>query len=236
MLPPDWARVLEVEVGSPEFGQLERFVAAERAAAEVLPAEDAVFAAFAHTPFERVKVVLVGQDPYPTPGHAHGLALSVPPGVAAPPSLANMFKELETDLGCRVPDNGCLVPWAEQGVLLLNAVLTLRAGESNSHQGKGWERFTDAVIRALDARPRPLVFALWGGYARKKAKLVDGSRHAVLEGTHPSPLSAHGGFFGSRPFSRINQALASLGEAAIDWQLPDLGIPAARPQRPRRRT
>jgi uracil-DNA glycosylase len=233
-LPADWREVLRAEVECAEFSALEEFLVAERRACEVAPAEEAVFAAFAHTPFDRVRVVLVGQDPYPTPGHAHGLALSVPPGVAPPPSLANMLKELATDVGCRAADNGCLVPWAEQGVLLLNTVLTLRAGESNSHQGKGWERFTDGVIRAVDARAKPAVFVLWGGAARKKAKLVVASRHRVLEGVHPSPLSAHTGFFGSKPFSRINEALVGLGDPPIDWQLPDLGVPAVRMPRSKR--
>ena len=227
-LPADWSEVLRAAWDCPEFDALEAFVRSERESRSILPDADRVFAAFAHTPLSRVKVLLLGQDPYPTPGHAHGLSFSVPPGVAAPPSLANMLKELAADLGCRVPDNGCLIPWAEQGVLLLNVVLTVRAGASNSHQRKGWEGFTDAVIRAVSARERPAVFVLWGGPARKKAKLIDAARHRVLEGVHPSPLSAHSGFFGSKPYSKINEALGALGETPIDWQLPDLGVAAVR--------
>ena len=231
LLPADWADALARDLAEPWFDDLSRFVAAERAAGEVYPPEALTFAALERTPLARVRVLILGQDPYHGAGQAHGLALSVEPGIAPPPSLANMFKELATDLGCRIPDNGCLGPWADQGVLLLNAVLTVRADQAGSHQGKGWERFTDAVIRTLDARREPLVFALWGTAARKKAKLVDATRHAVLEGVHPSPLSAHAGFFGSRPFSRINERLVAAGHPPIDWQLPDLGIPTVR--RPR---
>jgi uracil-DNA glycosylase len=208
-------------------------VEAERAASTVLPAHEHVFAALAATPLDAVRVVLVGQDPYPTPGHAHGLALSVLPGVAPPPSLANMFKELHADVGFRVPDNGYLMPWAEQGMLLLNTVLTVRAGAAGSHARRGWEAVTDAVIGAVSARARPAVFALWGTHARKKARLVDAVRHRVLEGVHPSPLSAHQGFFGSKPFSRIDAALRDLGERPMDWQLPDLGVPVVRATRSR---
>jgi len=231
--PNDWARALAAELAAPYFADLCAFVATERAAGVVFPPEDKVYAAFERTPLERVKVVILGQDPYHGPGQAHGLALSVEPGTAAPPTLANMLKELSTDLGCKIPDNGCLLPWAEQGVLLLNTVLTVRAGEPNSHRGKGWERFTDAVIRTVSAKEQPVVFALWGGPARKKKALIDADRHAVLEGVHPSPLAAFAGFFGSRPFSRINERLVAFGHAPIDWQLPDLGVPSTRRVRPR---
>jgi uracil-DNA glycosylase len=224
-LPPSWARALADEIAKPSFRELDDFVAAERAEGQVYPPNEATFRAFELTPFDEVNVVLLGQDPYHGPGQAHGLALSVMPGVPIPPSLANMFKELATDRGCRVPDNGCLEPWARQGVLLLNAVLTVRDGAAGSHANRGWEAFTDAVIRALGARERPVVFALWGGHARKKARLIDASRHRVLECAHPSPLSAHAGFFGARPFSAIDDALRSLGRPPIDWQLPDLGVP-----------
>ena len=168
-----------------------------------------------------MKVLLLGQDPYHDDNQAHGLCFSVQPGIKPPPSLVNMFKELKTDLGCKVPNNGYLVPWAEQGVMLLNAVLTVRAHEPNSHKDKGWETFTDATIRALAERPDPVVFVLWGAYAQKKGKLIDAAKHPVLTAAHPSPLSAKK-FFGSRPFSAVNAALEKLGKPPIDWQLPDI--------------
>lgn len=220
-LPPCWQKALQPEIEKPGFRALLDFVAAERAAGPVYPPEGEVFAAFHLTPLDKVKVLILGQDPYHGPGQAHGLAFSVRPGVQPPPSLANMFKELAADLGCAAPRRGSLVPWAQQGVLLLNAVLTVRGGQSTSHQGKGWEKFTDGVIKALSAREEPMVFVLWGGYARKKAKLIDQSRHKLIEGIHPSPLSAHQGFFGSKPFSKINAALAALGHGPIEWPLPD---------------
>ena len=234
-LPPSWARVLSVETEAPYYAELVAFIAAERARGPVYPPEDKVFAAFELAAFEDIEVLLLGQDPYHGPGQAHGVALSVQPGVAFPPSLANMLKELAADIGCATPDNGCLSPWARQGVLLLNAVLTVRDGEAGSHANKGWEKLTDAVIRALNDRPRPLVFLLWGNHARKKAKLIDVSRHRVIEGVHPSPLSAHAGFFGSRPYSAVNRALTDLGRPAIDWVLPNLGVAIARGRRQRRR-
>jgi uracil-DNA glycosylase len=163
---------------------------------------------------------LLGQDPYHGPGQAHGLAFSVQPGVPPPPSLVNIFKELQSDVGAPKPRDGSLIPWAQHGVLLLNAVLTVRAGQPNSHAGHGWEAFTDAVIRAVSAKPEPVVFLLWGRYAQKKKPLIDASRHVVIEGTHPSPLSAKNGFFGSRPFSTINAALEERGRPPIDWRLP----------------
>ncbi|MEJ7731063.1 MAG: uracil-DNA glycosylase [Polyangiaceae bacterium] len=233
LVPAGWASALAPALEAPAFAELTRFVEAERATSTVLPAHEHVFAALAATPLEAVRVVLVGQDPYPTPGHAHGLALSVLPGVAPPPSLANMFKELHTDVGFRVPDNGYLMPWAEQGMLLLNTVLTVRAGAAGSHARRGWEAFTDAVIGAVSARVRPAVFALWGTHARKKARIVDAARHRVLEGVHPSPLSAHQGFFGSKPFSRIDAALRDFGERPMVWQLGELGVPVVRPSRSR---
>jgi uracil-DNA glycosylase len=191
----------------------------ERRAHTVYPPEDEVFAALELTPYERVKVMILGQDPYHGPGQAHGLAFSVRPGVAPPPSLRNIFRELRDELGCPPPRDGSLVPWARQGVLLLNAVLTVRAGEPNSHQGKGWETFTDAVIRAVNERPGRVVFVLWGGYAAKKEALIDAGRHAVLRSAHPSPLSAKRGFFGSRPFTKVNAALEDGGQAPVDWCL-----------------
>ena len=168
-----------------------------------------------------MKVLLLGQDPYHDDNQAHGLCFSVRPGIKPPPSLVNMFKELKANLGCKVPNNGDLVPWAEQGIMLLNAVLTVRAHQANSHKNQGWESFTDATIRALADRPDPVVFVLWGAYAQKKGKLIDTTRHPVLTAAHPSPLSASK-FFGSRPFSAVNKALDGLGKAPIDWQLPDL--------------
>ncbi len=233
-LPQCWADVLASELTAPYFRALAAFVDAERRGGAVYPPEDDVFAAFARTPLESVRVVLLGQDPYHGPGQAHGLCLSVRPGVAAPPSLANMFKELASDLGHAQPDNGSLVAWARRGVLLLNVVLTVRHGEAGSHRNRGWETFTDAVLRALNARSTPIVFALWGNDARKKSKLVDATRHRVIEGVHPSPLSAYAGFFGSKPYSKINDALASLGHDPIDWKIPDCGVPVVKRTRPRK--
>jgi uracil-DNA glycosylase len=212
---------------------MEAFVDAERARGAVYPSEPDVFAALAHTPLDRVKVVLLGQDPYHGEGQAHGLAFSVRPGVAPPPSLANLMKELERDVGCARVDHGCLEAWADRGVLLLNTVLTVRAGEPGSHAKKGWEKLTDAVIRVVDARPRPAVFLLLGAPARKKAALVDRARHRVIEGVHPSPLSASQGFFGSKPFSAVNRALTEMAEEPIDWQLSNLGVPIAKRTRTR---
>jgi uracil-DNA glycosylase len=199
--------------------RLQEFVAEERKKGPVYPPEEEVYTAFVLCPYARTRLLLLGQDPYHGPGQAHGLSFSVKPGVPAPPSLANMYKELRDDQGLPIPAHGSLVPWARQGVLLLNAVLTVREAEPASHAKKGWEDFTDAVIRLLNARREPVVFALWGGYARKKARWIDGPQHRVLEGVHPSPLSAYGGFFGSRPYSRINEALAEVGQAPIDWTL-----------------
>ncbi len=205
------------ETEQPYFRALREFVAEERAAHEVFPPDDDVFNALRLTPYEDVRVLVLGQDPYHDDGQAHGLAFSVRPGVKAPPSLANIFKELASDAGCAKPKSGSLVGWAEQGVLLLNAVLTVRAHSANSHKGKGWERFTDAVIRALSAREKPVVFVFWGAYAAKKLELVDTSRHTTIVSAHPSPLSARNGFFDSKPFSKANAALREAGEPEIDW-------------------
>jgi uracil-DNA glycosylase len=220
-LPPSWRAILAGELDKPYFHALEAFVDAERQTHTVYPPEEDVFNAFKATPYEAVKVLLLGQDPYHGLGQAHGMCFSVRPGVKPPPSLVNMYKELRDDLGCTIPRHGYLVSWAEQGVMLLNAVLTVRAGEPTSHANKGWETFTDAVIRALNERQRPVVFLLWGGYAQKKQKLVTHPRHRVLMMAHPSPLSQKK-FLGSRPYSAVNQALAELGEEPIDWQIPDL--------------
>ena len=220
-LPADWRRALAGEMEKPYFQALEKFVDGERRAHQVFPPEEDVFNAFQATPYEKVQVLLLGQDPYHDDGQAHGMCFSVRPGVRPPPSLVNMFKELHNELGCKIPDNGYLEPWAKLGVMLLNAVLTVRAHTPTSHKDKGWEKFTDAVIRALDARQKPVVFALWGAYAQKKQKLIDADRHRIVAAAHPSPLSAKK-FFGSKPFSAINYALGELGETPIDWQLPDL--------------
>ncbi|MBL8793660.1 MAG: uracil-DNA glycosylase [Planctomycetia bacterium] len=221
LVPADWRDVLADEFEKPYFAQLEAFVAAERGAHQVFPPERDLFSALRETPFQDVKVLLLGQDPYHGDGQAHGMCFSVPPGIKAPPSLVNMFKELKDDLGCKVPNNGYLVPWAKQGVLLLNAVLTVRAHEPNSHKNQGWEQFTDAIIRAVNDKKKPVVFVLWGAYAQKKEKLIDAGRHRVLKGAHPSPLSMKK-FFGSRPYSAVNRVLQEFGSKPIDWQLPDV--------------
>jgi uracil-DNA glycosylase len=221
-LPPSWKRVLAEELEKPYFQKLQEFVAEERQKHTVFPPKDEVFSALEHTPYEDASVLILGQDPYHDEGQAHGMAFSVKPGVTPPPSLVNIFKELRDDAGGRIPNNGYLVPWADQGVLLLNAVLTVRAHSPNSHKNKGWEKFTDAVIRKVSEKDDPVVFVLWGGYAQKKKKLIDAGRHTTIESAHPSPLSARSGFFGSKPFSRINAALRAAGKPEINWQLPDL--------------
>ena len=215
----DWNPILRAQLDAPYFKDLQRFVAAERARQRIYPPQDEVFAALHLTPYEAVKVLILGQDPYHGPDQAHGLCFSVRRGVAPPPSLVNILKELHDDVGCPIPDHGCLEAWATRGVLLLNAVLTVRARNAASHAGKGWEQFTDEVIRTVDAKDHRVVFILWGSYARKKKALIDTSRHVVIESAHPSPLSAHNGFFGSRPFSRANAALAAAGLDPVDWRL-----------------
>ena len=216
----DWNPLLRGELAEPYWAELQAFVAAEREAGPVYPPADEVFAALRLTPYADVKVVILGQDPYHGPDQAHGLAFSVKPPVTPPPSLANIFKELESDLDIPPAPHGSLTSWAQQGVLLLNATLTVRARTAASHQKKGWETFTDQVLRVVNDKPETVVFLLWGSSARKKAKLIDTSRHVVIESPHPSPLSAHRGFFGSRPFSRVNEALEAASRGAIDWQLP----------------
>lgn len=221
MTTTDWNPVLRGELTKPYWQQLTGFVADERRRGMVFPPEAEVFNALHLTPFAATRVVILGQDPYHGPKQAHGLCFSVRPGVAIPPSLANIYTELKADLGIATPNHGNLEAWARQGVLLLNTTLTVRAGQANSHQGKGWEIFTDEVLRAVAAKPHRVVFLLWGAAARKKKSLVDLPRHTVIESAHPSPLSAHNGFFGSRPFSRANAALVEAGLEPIDWQLPD---------------
>jgi uracil-DNA glycosylase len=219
-LPPSWQAQVGAELEKPYFAKLRAFVDQERARATVHPPEGEVFTALRRTPYEKVKVLILGQDPYHGPGQAHGLAFSVRPGVRPPPSLVNIFKELRDEIGCPVPSHGCLFSWADQGVLLLNAVLTVREGEPNAHKGRGWETFTDAVIAAVARRPDPVVFVLWGGYAAKKAALI-GAPHYVHRSAHPSPLSARRGFFGSTPFTIVNRELARAGKEPVEWCVRD---------------
>jgi len=188
---------------------------------EIYPPGDLIFNALNTTPFDKVRVVILGQDPYHGPGQAHGLCFSVLPGVATPPSLGNIYKEIQADLGINPPGHGCLLPWAEQGVLLLNAVLTVEKFKAASHQGKGWEQFTDRVVAVLNEKRENLVFLLWGSYAQKKGQIIDRKRHQVLQSTHPSPLSAHRGFLGCRHFSQTNEYLTKTGQQPIDWALPE---------------
>ncbi len=218
-IDPSWLRVLGAEFDKPYMQNLAAFLAAERAAGKVIfPPEPLVFNAFNHTPFEQVRVVIIGQDPYHGEGQAHGLSFSVPEGIKPPPSLVNIFKEIESDLGVAMSGLGDLTPWANQGVLLLNAMLTVEQANAGSHQKKGWEAFTDAAIAALNAEREGLVFLLWGGYAQKKCKAIDQSKHLVLQSAHPSPLSVYRGFYGSKPFSHINQYLTARGQTPIQWQ------------------
>lgn len=223
-LEPSWKQHLINEFQKPYMLSLKSFLKTEREAKkQIYPKAQEFFAALDACPFEQVKVVILGQDPYHGPGQAHGLSFSVPMGVRPPPSLLNIFKELEADLGLKRPSHGHLKSWAEQGVLLLNATLSVQAGNAGSHQKKGWEEFTDAIIEHLNREREGLVFVLWGSYAQKKGAVIDSRRHLVLQGPHPSPLSAHRGFFGSKPFSKINEYLKTKGQTPIDWSLPDKG-------------
>lgn len=218
---PGWQSILDQELEKPYMQSLREFLKAEKAhGAQVFPKSSDVFNAFQHTPLDRVKVVLLGQDPYHGPGQAHGLSFSVQKGVGIPPSLRNMYKELTTDIpGFQIPAHGDLTSWADQGVLLLNATLTVRAHQAGSHQGKGWETFTNHVITELSARKSGLIFLLWGKFAQNKAQLIDAGKHNLLKAAHPSPLSAHNGFFGCRHFSRTNEILLAEGRTPIDWQI-----------------
>ena len=219
---PSWHEHLAPHVAQPYMADLRRFLLQRKQQQTVIyPAPHQYFSAFNATPWDKVRVVILGQDPYHGQGQAHGLCFSVPPHAAIPPSLLNIDKELCDDLGCTMPEHGCLLHWAQQGVLLLNSVLTVEAGRAGSHQGKGWEQFTDAVIALLNAREQRMIFVLWGAYAQKKASFVNQQRHLVLQAPHPSPLSSYRGFFGQRYFSRINADLQQRGETIIDWQLPD---------------
>jgi uracil-DNA glycosylase len=220
-LEPSWKAHVGDWLLRPEMRELSGFLRQRKAAgARIFPPGSQIFSAFGATPFDSVKVVILGQDPYHGPGQAHGLCFSVAPGVPAPPSLDNIFKEIEQELGIQRPDHGCLLPWARQGVLLLNAVLTVEQGRAGAHQGKGWEGFTDHVIETLANERENLVFLLWGSYAQAKGKVIDPRRHKVLKAPHPSPLSAHRGFFGCGHFAAANQYLAQHGQTPIDWALP----------------
>ena len=222
-LDESWKVALAEEFSSPSMAALRQFLVAEKAAGKrIFPAGSQWFRALDLTPLEKVRVVILGQDPYHGAGQAHGLCFSVPSGVRPPPSLVNIFKELQDDLGIAPAGHGNLESWANQGVLLLNSVLTVEMAQAASHQGKGWERFTDAIIRKVNAAPQPVVFILWGSYAQKKAAFVDISKHLVLKSVHPSPLSAYNGFFGSKPFSQANAFLVAQGHAPVDWSLPPL--------------
>jgi uracil-DNA glycosylase len=219
MTTTDWNPLLGSEFDEPYWRELQAFVAEERSQHTVYPPHDEVFAALHLTPYSELQVVILGQDPYHGPRQAHGLAFSVRPGIRIPPSLRNIHQELHSDLGLEIPDHGNLDAWARQGVLLLNTSLTVRAGQAGSHSGKGWETFTDRVIDVAAARPEPVVFILWGNHARRKRDRIDTDRHVVIESPHPSPFSARNGFFGSRPFSATNEALARLGRQPVDWSL-----------------
>jgi uracil-DNA glycosylase len=223
-LHESWLAKLQPEFDAPYMAALRQFLVAEREAGKrIFPRANDWLHALNATPLEKVRVVILGQDPYHGEGQAHGLCFSVQAGVAPPPSLVNIYKEMKTDIGIAPPRHGHLESWAQQGVLLLNSVLTVQAGLAGSHQGKGWERFTDAVIREVNGLPRPVVFILWGSYAQKKAAFVDATRHLVLKSVHPSPLSAYNGFFGSRPFSKANDFLVAHGQQPVDWALPEQG-------------
>ena len=218
----DWLPVFQGEFRKPYYKQLYQTVMKEYNTRKIYPAPDDIFNAFQLTPFHKVKAVILGQDPYHGEGQAHGLCFSVKPDVEIPPSLVNIYKELHDDCGCYIPDNGYLTKWAEQGVLLLNTVLTVRAHQANSHRGIGWEEFTDAAIRRLNEEDRPIVFILWGRPAQMKKSMLTNPNHLILEAPHPSPLSAYRGFFGSKPFSKTNEFLVAHGVEPIDWQIENL--------------
>lgn len=224
-MPPisnDWLEPLKPEFAKPYYRKLYNTVTEEYRTRQIFPPADDIFNAFAFTPLSKVKVVILGQDPYHGDGQAHGLCFSVKPDVEIPPSLVNIYKELQDDCGCKIPNHGYLTKWAEQGVLLLNTVLTVRAHQANSHRGIGWEEFTDAAIRILNEQNRPIVFILWGRPAQLKKSMLNNPQHLILEAPHPSPLSAYRGFFGSRPFSRTNKFLKQNGIEPIDWQIEDI--------------
>ncbi len=216
----DWQDILQEEFESTYYQELREFLKTEYAEQTIYPSMNHIWEAFEWTPYEQVKVVILGQDPYHGPNQAHGLSFSVQPNVKVPPSLVNIYKELEDDLGITPVNHGYLKSWAEQGVLLMNTVLTVRGGSANSHRGQGWERLTDAVIKKLNEHEKPLVFILWGNPSIAKKQLIDTEKHVVITSPHPSPLSSYRGFFGSKPFSKANKALVDFGQTPIDWQLP----------------
>lgn len=218
----DWNELLHDEFLKDYYIQLRSFLKEEYSTRVIYPSMHDIFNALHYTAYKDVKVVILGQDPYHGPGQAHGLSFSVKPGVPAPPSLKNIFKELTADLSCYIPNNGYLKPWADQGVLLLNTALTVRAAEANSHKGKGWEVFTDRIIKLLNNREDPIVFILWGNNAISKQQIITNPKHYIIKSVHPSPLSASRGFFGTKPFSKTNELLASIGKTPIDWQIPNI--------------
>lgn len=224
-MPPisnDWLPALKGEFQKPYYKELHQTIVQEYRTRQIFPDAEDLFNAFHLTPLKDVKVVIFGQDPYHNIGQAHGLCFSVKPGIEIPPSLENIYKELEDDLGCYIPNNGYLVKWAEQGVLMLNTVLTVRAHQANSHRGIGWEKFTDAAIRILNEQDRPMVFILWGRPAQMKKSMLNNPKHLILEAPHPSPLSSYRGFFGSKPFSKTNDFLVQHGLQPVDWQIENI--------------
>ncbi|MFM1653218.1 uracil-DNA glycosylase [Brevibacillus sp. B_LB10_24] len=221
-LENDWESLLEADFQAEYYVRLQQFLDEQYRQEVVYPERDDLFSALRLTSYADTKVVILGQDPYHGPGQAHGLSFSVKPGAKIPPSLKNIYKELQDDLGCYIPNNGYLVKWAEQGVLLLNTVLTVRAGSPNSHKGKGWENLTDQIIQLVNRREKPAVFMLWGNHAQVKRPLIDENRHCILSSAHPSPFSARKGFFGSKPFSAANRFLQKIGSSPIDWQIPHI--------------
>jgi len=220
-LKSDWTDLLETEFSKPYYKELQTFLNEEHANYTIYPEADNIFRALEETPFNQVKVVILGQDPYHGPNQAHGLSFSVNPEVKIPPSLRNIFKELHDDLGVPISNHGYLISWARQGVLLLNPVLTVRKGQPHSHKGKGWEQFTNRIIEVLNTKTDPIIYILWGSAAQSKQKLIDKEKHYIIKSPHPSPLSAHRGFFGSKPFSKTNTILDKLGKDEIKWELPD---------------
>lgn len=222
ILKNDWQDLLQSEFEKDYYSKLRNFLINEYKTKTIYPNMYDIFNALHYTEYKDVKVVILGQDPYHGPNQAHGLSFSVKPGVPAPPSLMNIYKELNSDLGCHIPNNGYLKKWADQGVMLLNTVLTVRAGEANSHKGIGWEHFTDKVISLLNDREEPIVFILWGKNAQSKVDIIKNPKHYIIKSVHPSPLSVHRGFFGSKPFSKANNFLMSIGKEAIDWQIENI--------------
>ncbi|HHT7237584.1 MULTISPECIES: uracil-DNA glycosylase [Bacillus] len=222
ILQNDWGPLLGSEFEKEYYQALANFLKEEYEELVIYPKKEDIFNALQYTSYENTKVVILGQDPYHGPNQAHGLSFSVQPGIKTPPSLLNMYKELRDEYGYEIPNNGYLVKWAEQGVLLLNTVLTVRQGEANSHKGKGWEHFTDRVIELLNEREKPVIFILWGRHAQAKKKLITNTNHHIIESVHPSPLSARRGFFGSKPYSKVNEILSNMDEKEIDWQIPNI--------------